>query len=884
MSKTDQFEADLSPDARQPPSALDGQRSYARERQAFGLIIFFAVISMVLISYVFMAFISLQSLATSMNRHIETWNAIGRTVEYVSTRTEAHAINPVELRKLQGRLRQLLDEEEQLAADIDKGLASSNLFWNLIKLSEPSVAELRELTADRTIVSHLREMSTTDADSVHSSLSYWPTVMSVAIRTHATDLLRTRLNTLEKALPRGLVVFWCLIVFIFATLIVSILLVWLLLMSPVLRNLHQTESDLRSQQQDLRLVLDNVPALIFWIDADMNMQTVNKTLQSEFAPLGDLRGRHIKEILGHDNWDRIRIFFDAALAGTIVNVDAEIQTADATRSFQINLVPEFDDEAGQARRIYVMLVNVDERLQAERSLRRSQENLSITLNSIGDGLIAIDVKSHITQFNQVAEALIGKSYQEVRGRVLSDVAQFYNPATKEIHSFSSEFSDTHLAGAESRVDLELIRDPEPNISLACSFAPILNRKGEVKGAVIIFRDVSREVQLREQTLQNEKMSAIGQLAGGIAHDFNNMLGGILAQLDLLSRQQSETLDAQSKDLIASMLRTVERASELTRKMTAFARVETLDVKPLCVDEMLVDTLQLIRETADRRIIFVTEWKLKNVHVMGNVSALQSVLINVLLNAIQAMPDGGQLTVGLRREAISDPVRFRHSFELTPGDYLVISISDTGSGIREGDVDQIFDPFFSTKKDKGGTGLGLAASYGTLADHKGAMRIESAVGVGTTFEIYLREANGAQISTPRSSGRRRQAQRPADSPTILLVDDEDVLRNTFSTYLQTKGYRVLGAADGQAATEIFRENADVIDLCVLDFNLPGLNGYQVYQNVRELRPDCPVIFVTGFSESAELDELVKEGVTLLHKPYRLRELNDAVSGILALAGE
>ncbi len=849
-----------------------------KDRLAFGLIVLFAVSSMVVVSWVISSFLALQSLSTVTSRYAETWNSIAETAEYMSTRTEVGTLSVVAITGLQRRLSELLEEESAIIDELDALLRRANLFWAMAGLDVQQIAEVRATMVDQSLISWLREAATASPESVHSSLAFWPMEMAVSLRTQSNRLLSARRGLLGPTLPKALDVFWWLLAFVFAILILAILAIWLFLMAPALRSLHATEDRLRVQRSELQLVVDNVPALICRIDRDMRIQTVNETLQTQFAHLGELQRRHVRDILGEVNWARVAPGFHAALDGEPRSFDLELGSDGAIKTFQMNLVPELVAVDGPVSRVYVTLVDIEERIETERILRRSQQNLSTILNSIGDGLIAFDDDMRITQFNQVAEKLTGQNRADAEGRPVAEVVSFLNPDNGSEFAFAALLEQVKRDEEYTHLELQMVpRTRDSVISIACSFAPILDRRGERNGAVIVFRDISGEKMLRERAHHNDKMNAIGQLAGGIAHDFNNMLGGILAQLELLKLQHSEMLPSRAIHAIDSMLRTVDRAGKLTRSLTAFARVDTLDYRPLDLSVLVSDTLRLVRETADRRITFSFAQPTDTIQVNGSESALQAVVLNIMINGVQAMRDGGTLSVEMRRETVEDALHLGQAFHIAAGDYAVIAISDSGSGMSDIALERLYEPFFTTKQATGGTGLGLAAAYGVLGDHNGGARVSSRVGEGSTFELFLPIASDADTSS-----RPLVSDRPVRNATVLLVDDEEGLRNTIALFLERKGSRVVQADDGHTAISVFDSQVDAIDLCVLDVNLPGLSGYEVYQHIKDVSPGCAVVFATGFNSEEKLRDLLKMGIPLLQKPYRLHEISTIIATELARA--
>lgn len=510
--------------------------------------------------------------------------------------------------------------------------------------------------------------------------------------------------------------------------------------------------------------------------------------------------------------------------------------------------------------------------QTIESLRSSEENLRITLDSIGDAVIATDTELRITRMNPVAEKMTGWTADEALGKPLPTVFRIVDG---ELHQELKCPANAALECGEVVTLGEgtlLIARNGMEYPIADSAAPIRNENSLLLGVVLVFRDITEEKALQEQLLQSRKMDTIGQLAGGIAHDFNNMLGGIIGSAELLKRRLPE--DQKAEKFVHMIMESAERAAELTSKLLAFARKQHISSTPVDVHQALRNALSILESTIDRRIRISHSLTAEASMVAGDLTQLQNVFLNLAINAVQAMPGGGDLTISTQVIDLDKVYCELSQFDLLPGSYLEIEIRDTGCGIAPDQLERIFEPFFTTKELGKGTGLGLAAVLGTVQMHKGAVSVYSEVGAGTVFHVQLplteEEASKVVHVGPPVRG----------SGLILIVDDEAVMRITAAAILEDLGYRVLLAEDGLSGLELYRQQHSKIDLVLLDMVMPQMNGSDCFAAMKEIDPDVKVILSSGFTRSADLSDMRAAGLSgFIRKPYRGVVLSQTVAAAL-----
>ena len=382
----------------------------------------------------------------------------------------------------------------------------------------------------------------------------------------------------------------------------------------------------------------------------------------------------------------------------------------------------------------------------------------------------------------------------------------------------------------------------------------------------------------DQLRQSQKMEAVGQLTGGIAHDFNNMLTGVIGSLELLKRYIPEGRTDKIERYIDAATTSAQRAAGLTQRLLAFSRRQSLDVQAVDVNHVVVGMEDLLRRTVGERIGLNIALQAAGWNAVSDANQLESALLNLAINARDAMPDGGQLTIEAANIVLG--ADSAHAFEdLEPGDYVMLSVTDTGVGMSEEVMAKAFDPFFTTKPIGQGTGLGLSMIYGFARQTGGQVRIFSQVGRGTTVRLYLRRHFGEVEQV----GAAAIAHAPVgQGETVMVVEDDAAVRMLVIDVLEGLGYHVIHAADGRQAIRLL-ENAPPIGLLVTDVGLPGMNGRQVAELARKQRPDLKVLFVTGYAEQAAVrSSFLDEGMDIITKPFAVDALAEKVRDMIDAA--
>jgi PAS domain S-box-containing protein len=419
-----------------------------------------------------------------------------------------------------------------------------------------------------------------------------------------------------------------------------------------------------------------------------------------------------------------------------------------------------------------------------------------------------------------------------------------------------------------RDEVVMERGGTPTSVLDVSIQPVRTGDGDISYLLFEARDITELKAAQDQLRQSQKMEALGQLTGGIAHDFNNLLTVIVGGLDLISKRvEDERLLRYANNALAA----ADRGARLTGQLLAFSRVQRLEVKPTFVAPLIEEMRPQLRNVLGPGIEKKFDLDPHLMPVMADPTQLELAVLNLAINARDAMPDGGTLTFSSRRRRISnDP-------DLEPGHYIELSIADTGSGMTPDVAARAFEPFFTTKEIGKGTGLGLSMVYGMARQSGGTARLESEAGVGTTVRLFFRRAGKQADMSANSGDTGDTAKRGRRVARVLVIDDDDDVRQFIAASLQEYGHDVISAGNGQDGIAKFFEASP--DLVILDFLMPGMSGADVAAHILATKPDQPILFVSGYSETDAIRKVAPHA-DILAKPFRAAALDEAVREALA----
>jgi two-component system, cell cycle sensor histidine kinase and response regulator CckA len=497
-----------------------------------------------------------------------------------------------------------------------------------------------------------------------------------------------------------------------------------------------------------------------------------------------------------------------------------------------------------------------ERKRHEAALRESEARLRVLIEQLPAILWTIDKNLRFTSAMGAGLTRVGLHANEIVGKTLSEFFETsdanFLPITSHRRAVMGEPNTFHM---EWR-----------NGSYACHAEPLRNENGRCEGAICMALDVSDRKKLEEQLRQAQKMEAVGRLAGGIAHDFNNLLMVIQGHAELLTDRMKpgESLRRNAEQIQEAS----QRATSLTRQLLAFSRKQMLAPVVLNVQAVVSDMGKILRRLIGEDVELVTVNAPDLKRVKADRSQIEQVIMNLAVNARDAMPRGGKLTIETTNVEFDDSYS-RAPVVLMPGRYVMLAVTDNGCGMDADTQAHIFEPFYTTKEKGKGTGLGLATVYGIVKQSGGYVWVYSEIGRGTTFKIYLPSVEEEVV--PQEI-RKAVASLPRGTETVLLVEDEEGVRELAKEYLESCGYKVLVAQNGQAAIDLVSKHSGPIDLIMTDIVMPGLNGSDLAKKVKFLRPDIRVVYMSGYTDQAIIHHgILSSDVLLLQKPFTMSTL-------------
>jgi len=408
-------------------------------------------------------------------------------------------------------------------------------------------------------------------------------------------------------------------------------------------------------------------------------------------------------------------------------------------------------------------------------------------------------------------------------------------------------------------------------------SPVREENGEITGFVAIKKDITRELTFQEQLNQSQKMKAVGQLAGGVAHDFNNMLTGIMTASLMLKKSISG--DDTLMKYISIIDQAVERSADLTRSLLNFSRKQPQALNIVNFHDCINNTMQLLKSTTDKRISILTNLYSGSCIIIGDASQIENSILNLGINASQSIEKDGVIKITTDIVTLDQKYCTDNVFDIEPGQYIHISISDNGCGMDELTMKKVFEPFFTTKSKIKGTGLGLSSVYAMIKQHKGSIAVNSIVNKGTEFNLYFPMIEEHKITSDKVV--------PSSEPEkcegcILLVDDEEMIRKSLREMLIDSGYKVIIANDGEMALNMFIENVAKIDLVILDMIMPKMDGFECLKAMREINPSIKVIIDSGYLADEKMIQLEKLGIQgVINKPGTFTEINSAIKDALKM---
>ncbi len=525
---------------------------------------------------------------------------------------------------------------------------------------------------------------------------------------------------------------------------------------------------------------------------------------------------------------------------------------------------------GQFRYYQGVLEDITTQKRAEEELLRANEKLRAVFDAAPIAVMALDPEGRVQSWNAAAERMLGWSEQEVVGKRLPTVSESQQDEFRRLRE--------RVLKGELLIGVEVRRQKRDgsSIDLNVYAAPLFGSEGEAVGIMGVLVDVTERKELEARLAQSQKMESVGQLAGGIAHDFNNLLTVILGNCEIVLTGLPS--DSPQRPDVEDIRNAADHAAALTRQLLAFSRRQILQPRVLSLNTVVSETLEMLGRLIGENIELITELEPALFTTRADPIELGQVLINLAVNARDAMPSGGRLTIKTENVALERRAP-AHGEAIPPGRYVALTIQDSGVGMDDETLERIFEPFFTTKHKTKGTGLGLSTVYGIVKQSGGYIEVLSEPGQGTTFRIFFRQAQEAEEAESDAAPVELPVA-TRGSETVLLVEDEEALRGPMRRGLEREGYTVLEAGNAREAIAICETFDGLIHIMVTDLVMPGMDGVELARHVESMRPDMKVLFTSGYTDSEVTRHgLVEPGVAFLQKPYTPSELVRRIREIL-----
>ena len=635
---------------------------------------------------------------------------------------------------------------------------------------------------------------------------------------------------------------------------------------------QRAEEKVKHEKKRLESLLKYSSLAIVTLDEQHNIVSCNRDFEELFSfKESEIVGKNLDEVIAKEKYIKEAISHTKkTLTGQAIHGSGKRYRKDGTLiDIEFHGVPVVVD--GKAVGAYGIYTDITDRKRSEEALQRSEERFRNLFNNISDFIYTHDLEGRFLTVNRATYKTLGYKPEELLGRPISD---FMLP------EYRTPFHEDYLAGIKIKSSLNGISKylAKDGTEHYIEYRNVLvEQEGQEpfvygSGREITERILSqREVhKLERQLHHSQKMEAIGTLAGGIAHDFNNLLMGILgnASLVLLDIDSSHPYYEKLKNI----QQYVQNGADLTKQLLGFARGGKYEVRPTDLNEIIKKSSEMFGRTK-KEVVIHPKYQ-KNIWTVEiDRGQINQVLLNLYVNAWQAMPEGGDLLIQTKNITLDE--NYVKPSKLKPGRYVRISVTDTGVGMDESTRQRIFDPFFTTREMGRGTGLGLASVYGIIKNHDGIINVDSEEGEGTTFNIYL---PATEKETIQKEHLPEEVLKGAE--TVLLVDDEDMIIDACEQLLEEMGYKVLIAKGGKDAIKVYKKNMDEIDMVILDMIMPDMGGGETYDKLKEINPKIKVLLASGYSIDGQASEILDRGCNgFIQKPFQMENLSRKIKEVL-----
>jgi len=632
---------------------------------------------------------------------------------------------------------------------------------------------------------------------------------------------------------------------------------------PTCKELERRIKELQSSEAEKTAILNATTELVTYHDTDLKVIWANKAAgESVGLSAEDLVGRYCYEV-----WCRLDEPLSECPAVKAIKTgklhEVEI-TSPAGRSWIHKGFPLYDKK-GRIKGVVTTAFDITKRKLAEKALIESEKQYRFLVENLSLGVALIDLdhnvimtnEAHAKMFNKHPNELIGKKcFQEFEKR---EKVCSHCPGVLAINT-----------GQAAKVETAGVRDDGSKFAVRICAFPVFGSNDTVTGFIEIVEDITEKNELEAQLQMSQKMEAIGTLAGGIAHDFNNLLMAIEGNASLMFKD----IDSSHPhcERLKSIEKQIQSGVKLTSQLLGYARKGRYEVIPLSFNQIVNETSDTFGQTK-KEIVIHKKLAEDLFAIEADHGQIEQVLLNLFVNAADAMPRGGDLY--LETKNITKKALKNKPYKPTADKYVLLIVKDTGIGMDKSIIEHIFEPFFTTKEMGRGTGLGLASVYGIIKAHGGYIDVESKEKHGTTFRVYLPVAKRKIKKVIKTSDEFIKG-----TGTVLLVDDEEIIRDVFKDMLETIGYKVFSAKDGKEAIEIYRKNQNNIDIVLLDMIMPNIGGGEAYDRLKEINPDIKVLLSSGYSIDSEATEILNRGCnSFIQKPFNINELSGKIKKIL-----
>jgi PAS domain S-box-containing protein len=559
--------------------------------------------------------------------------------------------------------------------------------------------------------------------------------------------------------------------------------------------------------------------------------------------------------------------------------DNKVLTRPGQFIWQQCMVRALFDDADEILEFQAVVQDITLRKQSEEALRQGEERLQAILHSMPDGVVVLNERGLVTLFNPAAEKIFQRRASQVLDRALDEL---FAPADQK--RYGEYVARLAGGGQPGVIELSALQPGGGLLPIDVAESEIL--RGDARMSIVVVRDISERKKLEEQYRQSQKMEAVGRLAGGIAHDFNNLMQAILGYINLLDRRLPP--GDPNHEAVEQIQKSLAHASSLTRQLLAFSRKQVLKPKLLPLNSAVSDMNQLLQRVLGETVQLKMKLAVPAPWIRADPGQMEHLILNLAINARDAMPQGGKLAIETSNIQFCEETTLA-SGRMAPGPYAVLKISDTGCGMTPEVQAHLFEPFFTTKESGKGTGLGLSNVYGVVKQSGGEITVKTQPGRGTTFEIYLPRFDGSMAEEDSTHVVPLQT-KTKGTETILLVEDEELVRMMLVEVLKAADYNVLDARHGADALELAERHKGPIDLLVTDMTMPGFSGSELARRLAGPRPKMRVLFISGYTdvEAAHLGK-IDQPVQFLQKPFhpddfltKTRQILDQKSKELAVA--